>query len=89
VKKSGGNENKRRKKSREEMKTIGDMEKKERKIAMQERKYFVCRCFGHITYHCRNREKIEESRSVTIQMSKLKAVDSIYFLFLFSFSFSF
>ena len=33
---------------------------------MWERKYFVCRSFGHIAHYCRNKREIKESRKAEV-----------------------
>jgi len=33
---------------------------------MQERKCFICKGFGHITHHCKNKKRIEENRRVKV-----------------------
>ena len=40
---------------------------------MEERKYFVCRGFEHIAYHCRN---IEEEGSVQMPSNKFEVLRS-------------
>ena len=43
---------------------------------MQERKCFVCRCFGHIVHNCRNMENGREERSILILLNKFKILRS-------------
>ena len=66
MEKSRRDEDKIRKRSRERVEMTGDMGERNREIAMQERKYFVCRGFRSIACHCRNRREIEENRRVKV-----------------------